>query len=189
MKADSSSRRQYWLHIGGNFLLFQLLWPAAIFGAVAGSSHWSLAVLALMVLHGVLFGPSQRADAIMLFSGLLIGLLFESALLAAGLIEYRLQFSAALPPMWILALWLGFAQTFNHSLGWLRRRLSLAALLGGSASVVSLFWGIHFGAADTTQPWLLGVAYAVGWALMVPLLAWLSRSLERRGEQQGVWLQ
>lgn len=187
--AASLSRRQYWVHIGGNFLLFQLLWPAAVFGAVAGSSGWSLLVLALMVAHGVLAGRSPRADLVMMVAGLAAGLLFEGALLAGGLIEYRLQFAPEIPPFWILALWLGFAQSFNHSLGWLRQNLPLAALLGAVASVISLFSGIHFGAADTNQPWWLACAYAGGWALMVPLLAALSRRLAQSQAETGVWTQ
>ena len=155
----------------GNFILFHLLWVAAIFGAAEGSSVWALLVLALMVVQAGYSLGSWRLDAAMMLAGALVGVSFEMLLLATGLIEYRLQWLPGLPPLWIMALWMGFAMSFNHALGWLARHLGLAALLGAIASVVSVFTGIHFGAAASLKPMPLAIVYALGWAVMVPEFA------------------
>ncbi len=165
--------RQALLSNGGNFILFHLLWLAAIFGAVQGSSLWALAVLALQLLHGAWVAPFRR-DVLIVLSGLLVGLCFEIALIASGLIEYRLQSSSWAPPLWILVLWAGFAQAFNHSLAWLQQRLLLAGVAGGVASMVSLYAGLRFGAATSPQTLVLLAVYGLSWSLMVPLLAWLA---------------
>ena len=155
----------------GNFILFHLLWVAAIFGAAQGSSVWALLVLALMVMQAGYSLGSWRRDAMMMLAGALAGAAFEMVLLAAGLIEYRLQWLPELPPLWIMALWMGFAMSFNHALGWLARHLGLAALLGAVVSVVSVFTGIHFGAAASLRPLPLAIVYALSWALLVPAFA------------------
>lgn len=171
--------RQALLGQGGNFLLFHLLWLAAIFGAVAGSSAWALLVLCLQIAHGVWLTPLRR-DLLLLGSGLLVGTLFELALIASGLIEYQLQLSVWAPPLWILALWVGFAQSFNHSLAWLSQRLPLAALAGGIASVMSLYGGISLGAASTENLPLLLAVYALSWSVLVPAFAALAARARMR---------
>lgn len=164
---------------GGNFLLFHLLWLAAIFGAVAGSSLWAAAVLVLQIAHGFWVAP-MRWDIRMMAVGLLVGVLFEVGLIATGLIEYRLQPTAWMPPVWILVLWLGFAQAFNHSLAWLSRRLVLASVAGAAASAVSLYAGMALGAAQTAAPAALLLLYAFSWSLLVPALAWFAERTRTR---------
>ena len=44
-----------------------------------------------------------------------------------------------LAPAWILALWMGFALTFNHSLHYVMRRTWLAIALGAIAGPLS-YW-------------------------------------------------
>ena len=38
---------------GGNFVLFHLLWGAAIFGAAAGTNLWSALTLGIMIVQGL----------------------------------------------------------------------------------------------------------------------------------------
>jgi hypothetical protein len=163
----------------GNFVLFQLLW----FGAVLGAAHglvWPAPLALLALLGWTRFrGASVRADLRLVGLGLATGVAFELLLLASGLIRYRLQWWDVLPPLWILCLWAGFAQTFLYSMAWLRSRLWLAAIFGGLGSVMSLYAGLRFGAAEPLQGLLpLLLSYGIGWALLVPWLAWLAA--ERR---------
>lgn len=163
----------------GNFVLLHVLWLAAVFGAAAGTSAWSVCVLALMLLIGLLLSRHWKHDVLMVCAGVAIGVLFESLLIYSKLIEYRLMLHDELPPVWILALWMGFAQSFNYSLRWLVFRPVLASILGAGFSVVSVLSGLHIGAADSPYPVLLAVAYALAWACVVPILALTARRLIR----------
>ena len=159
----------------GNFILFQLLWFAAVLGAAAGQ-QWP-APLALLALLGwtQLTGGSVRADLRLVLIGLATGMVFEVLLLGGGLISYQLQWWQYVPPLWILCLWAGFAQSFLYSMAWMRQRLLVAAVFGGVGSVMSMYAGLRFGAAQPplgTVPLL--VAYGLGWSVLVPFLAWLA---------------
>ena len=168
----------------GNFVLFQLLWFSAVLGAAAGW-HWPapLALLALLMWTHVC-GGDLRADLRLVLLGLGTGLVFEVLLLATGLIRYQLQWWTALPPLWIVCLWSGFAQSFLYSLAWLRGRWPVAALLGGTGAVMSLFAGIRFGAAQPLQGEIpLLIFYGAAWAVLVPWLAWLAADSAGRHAQ------
>ena len=170
--------------IVGNFILFQLLWFAAVLGAAAGW-HWPapLALLALLAWTHV-SGGDLRADLRLVLLGLATGVVFEILLLATGLIRYELQWWPALPPLWILCLWAGFAQSFLYSLAWMRGRWLVAAVFGGAGAVMSLFAGLRFGAAQPLQGELvLLILYGVGWAVLVPWLAWLAADSAERHPQ------
>lgn len=163
----------------GNYLLFQLLWLAALMGALQNSSLPALASLAVMLGWAARHGVLSRADMVMVLIGLGLGLVGEMFWLLPGLVVYQAQPLFWLPPLWILALWAGFALMFNHSLRWLRGRPFLCALLGASGGVLSLLAGIRMGAAVAPLGVLpLALVYAAVWALLVPLLSSLSARLD-----------
>lgn len=171
----------------GNFVLFQLLWFAAIFGAAADLLAPVLLVLVVLLLLGPLFERPFAADLRMAGIGLLVGLLVEPLWIGAGLIEYRLQFHVLLPPVWILALWVGFAVSFNYSLAWLQGRRLLAAGFGGVGSVLSVLAGLRFGAAEAPAGLLpLALAYGGLWAILVPTLAQLAQRFARADRLKGL---
>jgi hypothetical protein len=106
---------------------------------------------------------------------LLCGVLLDGALAMSGLLRYATP-APAVPtggaPLWILALWLSFALTFNHSLAWLRSRPAAAVLLGALggplayASAARLAGVVEFGPPRGVS---LGVL-AAGWAVALLLL-------------------
>lgn len=159
----------------GNFIIFQLLWLAAVLGAAHGFQWFSLAALLALLGWGAFCRADMAADGRIIGYGLALGLTFELLLIGSGLIHYELQWWAALPPLWILCLWAGFAQTLNHSLFWLQKRLPLAAIFGALGSVMSMYAGIRFGAAQAPAGLqALLMVYALGWSVMVPVLVWLA---------------
>ena len=171
----------------GNFALFQLLWFAAIFGAAAGLLAPVLLVLLMLFVLGPLFERPLAPDLRMACAGLLVGLAVEPLWIGAGLIEYRLQFHALLPPVWILALWMGFALSFNYSLAWLQGRRLLAAVFGGVGSVLSVLAGVRFGAAEAPAGLLpLALAYGALWAILVPMLAQLAQRFGKADRLKGM---
>lgn len=163
----------------GNFVLFQVLWFAAVGGAAAGFSLLALPVLLAMLGWSLATGGPLKSDGLLMLFGLVMGFLFEVLFLASGVLVYEAQMNGWAPPVWILLLWAGFAMTFNHSMAWLRGRALLAVVMGASGSVLSLFAGVKLGAAEVQAPALtVALIYGASWAVLVPALAslaeWLS---------------
>ncbi|WP_278495189.1 DUF2878 domain-containing protein [Paraburkholderia fungorum] len=109
-------------------------------------------------------------------TAVLIGALWESLLVASGLLVYP---GGALiggtAPWWLLALWALFAVQFNALFGWLKRRLFLAAMVGALAGPLSFRAGAALGAVRFGDPVLSLFALSVGWAALMPLMLALAR--------------
>ncbi|WP_196157640.1 DUF2878 domain-containing protein [Reinekea sp. G2M2-21] len=147
-----------------NYALFQIGW----FLAVLFQSPWSL-LWALMFVGVHAFAFNHRKETWQLLPVMLIGLSIDLIWHLSPFIEYLgLGFVV---PTWIIALWMIFPLTLNHSLAWLKGRLTLQVLfgiLGGGGSYVA---GTKLGAANATPLGLLLVASA--WGLWLPFFYWI----------------
>ncbi|MEO8364863.1 MAG: DUF2878 domain-containing protein [Pseudoxanthomonas sp.] len=132
---------------GLNFIGSQLLWMAAVGGAAKG--HAWLGPLAFALFAAFQLSPPFRArwDVGLMLLALPVGLVVDTTMAASGLLRYASPIPyPGISPVWILALWMGFALTFNHSLAYVIRRPILAVLfgaLGGPLSywIASRTWG------------------------------------------------
>lgn len=88
--------------------------------------------------------------------------------------------AAALPPVWMIALWANFATTLNLSLAGLQSRPGLAALLGLVGGPLAYWGGAGLGAMTFVAPLPALITLALGWALLTPLLLALAATLARR---------
>jgi hypothetical protein len=163
-----------------NAAAFELVWVCAVAGA--GRGWWwpgplAVAVFALWQLRP---GEAMPGDATLVAVAFVIGLVADTLLLRSGLLRYATaEPLSGWAPVWILALWVNFALTLNHSLGFLRRHLWLAALLGALGAPCS-YWAAARGwqAVEPAAPALRTfVVIALGWGLTLPLLAHLARVL------------
>ena len=160
----------------GNFVLFQVLWFAAVLGAAEGASWWALPVLIAMLAWTPLTGAAVLPDLRLVTIGLAVGIIFEICFIASGAIAYEAQWANWAPPLWILALWAGFAMSFNHSMAWMCQRPVIACVFGGIGAVLSLLAGMKLGAAQPLLPdWQVALIYGASWALLVPVLALIAR--------------
>jgi hypothetical protein len=112
----------------------------------------------------------------------LFGIVLEAGLMAAGVIRYAgAGPGQILPPVWIWALWLGFATLPNGSLGWLTGRWLTQALLGVVFGPLAYWTGAKMGAAELPDPSGSAlVAIAVAWALAFPAIMMLAQSISPR---------
>lgn len=178
-------RKRY--RVWGNAVWFQLTWFAAVFGAVAGTSSWAVAVLVCMLVWSVAFGGSFAQDLRMGFVGLLVAFTLEPVWMGADLLHYALQPPYIYPPLWIVCLWVGFAICFNHCLAWLSGRYALAAALGAVGSVFSITAAERAGAVAMPSGWLAAaIAYAIPWAFLTPAFAWFPETLRRRAAGEAI---
>lgn len=163
----------------GNFLVFQAAWFAAVLGAAHQLALWGTACVAAAIAWHLAISARPAVEARLVVLACLIGLAVESALLALGYVVYPAGApGAALAPYWLVALWGLFAISLNVTLRWLKHRPLLAATFGALGGPGAFASGVRLGAARfvDTVPALLAIACA--WALLMPLLMWLSNRFD-----------
>jgi len=166
-----------WLKVF-NIVGFQLVWLACVAGAGNGLIWTGPTAAAIFAVTVLLCGGKAAADLRLLAIALPLGFALDSAFAASGWLRYALAWpSPTASPVWIWAMWTGFAMTLNHSLAFLRERPWSAAgfgFLGGPLAywtAAGAFDAVSFGAPVL---WVL-IALAFSWALALPLLFALDR--------------
>jgi hypothetical protein len=158
------------------FVVGQAGWFACVISAAHAVAWIGVAFsVALIALH--LWRVSRPLpEAKLILSVVIIGGLWESALIAGGLLAYPTSaMIAGLAPLWLLALWGTFAAQINTTYQWLKQRMVLAPLLGAIAGPLSFRAGAALGAVQFVRPWPARAALAGGWAVILPLIILLSR--------------
>jgi hypothetical protein len=165
---------RFWLSLVG----YQLVWVTAVLGA-ARELAWP-GVIAMLVYAACQPGAARRykTDLSLMAMAIMMGLLFDSGLIRAGLARYAAPWpSTEMAPAWILALWAAFSLTFTQSLAYLQTRLWLAALLGAAGGPLAYLGAARGWHAVTfaDPPWRALLCLGIGWGLATPILAWLAR--------------
>jgi hypothetical protein len=157
--------------IVADFAGFQAAWWAAVLGAARGIG-WAgpAAAAAYLALH---LGALDRSAAARrrVLAATAAGALLETANLALGVTAFaRTPFGLPIAPAWMVGLWAAFGATAGLSLGWMRGRYALAALLGAVAGPLSFAGGERLGALTLGGAPALA-ALAGEWAVAMVLLA------------------
>jgi hypothetical protein len=160
----------------GNIAGYQAVWFLAVYGAAAGRVWPALLAAALFALWQLAVSRERAADLRLIGMALALGMLIDGALARSGLLAYA-SAAPALPPrgapLWILALWVSFALTLNHSLRWLRGRFVPAVLTGAVGGPLAYLAAARLsGAVSFAAPaWQALAGLALGWAVALALLA------------------
>ncbi len=155
-----------------NLLGYQLVWTCAVAGA--GRGCWWAGPLALAVFAGWhLYGSRERrADAMLMLGCAALGLVVDSGWIQLGWIRFEsAQPWPGLAPAWIVAIWMAFGLTLNHSLALLQHHLRLAALLGLLAGPLAYHVAASaWHAAELAAGLLPTLGLGLAWALLTPAL-------------------
>lgn len=159
-----------------NYGLFQAGWFICVVGAANGRPQASaLGGLLLVLLHLALTRRPGR-ETVLLLASLGIGTVVDATHMHTGVLLFAAgKVHSALPPPWILVLWLQFAMTLHYSLDWLRGRFLLGALLGAVSGALAYWAGVRLGAAafgDSLFRCLLQIG--VSWAAVMVVLLWIA---------------
>ena len=161
-----------------NFVAFQAVWFAAVIGASTGL-WWPGPVAVVMFAAAHLMSHMRvSGDGLLIVVALLLGAVVDSAYAFSGVLAYATPFpNQQLAPLWILALWAGFALTLNHSLAYLAHRPLAAAIAGAIVGPIS-YWsaGRAFGAVTLGGPvWRSLLALSAGWTIAMLVLSLVAR--------------
>lgn len=165
-----------------NFVAFQVAWFACVLGgandrALAGT----MVVGAVIGLHLAL-ARRPLPEALLIAVAAVIGLVWDSWLVALGLMSYPAgNFAPGLAPHWIVAMWALFATSLNLSMAWLKGRPWLAALFGAVGGPLAYLAGARLGGLQMPDPALALGVQALGWAVLLPVLTSLAARLNGFG--------
>ncbi len=165
-----------------NFLMFQAGWFLTVIGAANGMPWLSLLALLVMVpLHCFCVGSSAIVDLKLMGLALFFGLLWETLVLSTGWIAWPSGVVVeALPPYWILSMWVQFAMILNRSLGWLQPYMWLSVLFGSVGGPLAYYAGFRLGALQLIEPVNAMLLIGAGWAVITPLLMYAARVMTRQ---------
>ena len=156
-----------------NVIAFQFGWFACVLGAAHDQPWLGSAVVAVLVAVHLATAIRPAVEVRLVAAALVIGVLWETLLLAGGWIEYPTGVVwAGVAPLWIVMLWALFAIT-------LKGRLLVAAVFGAVGGPLAYWGGVRLGALVFVEPLFAVIALAVGWAVLTPMLVVLAQRLER----------
>jgi hypothetical protein len=162
-----------------NFVAFQLAWFACVIGAAKDLALAGTLTVAVAVAMHLVLARRWRPEALLILIVTTIGLCWDSALVALGLMSYPTgNFAPGFAPHWILAMWALFATTLNLSMGWIKGRPRLAVLLGAIGGPLAYLAGHRLGGVEMPEPGLALAVQGLGWAVLMPLLARIAGRLD-----------
>lgn len=166
-----------------NFILFQLVWVGYVIGAAKDFIWLGMVFLAALLLWQL--WPSRRAenDVKLMIASAIVGFIISSVWAFSGLISFKYHWPVEfLSPWWIIALWISFGATLNHSLEWLHQNKIIGACCGAIGGPMSYAAAARIGAVEIQSPWLTYGLMSVVWFLAVLLLVNTERLLPRHNK-------
>lgn len=167
---------------------FQLGWWLCVLSPTLGVEVLALVGGAALIGLHMLFAPQAKSDFKLLVLAVLLGMGIDSVFALLDIIRFTSSLTAppmglpagsslqavtalqVISPAWTWMIWALFALTLNHSLSFLKGRVSWAALAGLVFGPLSYIAGVKLGgAAWGDNPWGVYMIAAV-WALLLPLL-------------------
>ena len=165
------TRTMQWL----NFALFQAAWFAGVLGAAHDVPLLGTLIVAAVIAWHVSVSARPVMEAKLVVAALAIGAVFETFCVQLGQVTFTSgQPEPYLAPYWMVAMWGLLAIALNVTMRWMKRRWLLAAALGAIAGPMSYAAGVRLGAATFIHATAALTTLAVAWALLMPLLVWLS---------------
>ncbi len=160
-----------------NYGLFQAGWFVCVLGAAAGHPWLATAAGLLLVLVHLALVRDAARESLLLLTSMLLGLLVDGVHIHTGVLAFPIgSFHPALPPTWILVLWLQFAMTLHYSLGWLTGRYYLGALLGSVSGALAYWAGVRLGAAQFSDDNIFRCLVQIGasWGIIMVILLYIA---------------
>jgi hypothetical protein len=150
--------------------LFQIGWFACVLGA---QRPWLLLLAITCLAIHLLWIANTSGEWRYLLKVSACGWVLDSALLHLGVFQF--PGATLVLPLWLAILWLLFASTLRHSLGWTKRPWWIGSLLGAIGGPLSYWGGARL--ADVGLPlgvWPSMLILALIWAMLMPALHWLA---------------
>lgn len=125
-----------------NLVVFYVGWWVAIYLVALGQGFLAFGVLLFLVTLHVRF-DAHKGEAVFIFLLSSFGYLLDGLLQYVGLLTFNSSFYERLPPLWHYGLWMLFACTWFHSMGWASRSMVSGALMGALCGPLTYYVAGH----------------------------------------------
>ena len=163
-----------------NIIGFYIGWWTCVLGTANDIPYLGPAVMILfLIVHYYLFVSDIQEIYLVLIIGI-IGTITDSLLFLSGSFIYAGAYSneILIAPMWITAMWAGFAATVNHSMSWLKDKWLLMVISGVVFGPAAFFTGEKFGTIEFHLSALFsGLVIAIVYGISMPAIYFLNRHL------------
>lgn len=163
-----------------NALGYQVVWFATMLGASNGQFWFGFLTSVSFAILVLCFGGNARQDVRIVLIGLILGVSTDSLFAASGWIQYTMPWPIiGFAPLWIIALWLSFSLTLNHSMAFLRRSYTHAmifGLIGGPLAywcADRLFNVIEYG----TEITFVMIGLGLSWGFVIPAIFYIDKRI------------
>lgn len=148
-----------------NFVVFQVGWLVAVAGAGLGYPLAGVAyALMWLALHHWQMRGGRMQELTLVLASAGFGFLVDSMLVLSGIIAFPAYARVGYPStLWMVSLWVMFAMTLRHSLGWLRNKYLAAAALGAVFGPLAYWAGSRLGAIYLCDKGVSMVVIAAAW--------------------------
>ena len=160
-----------------NIAGFQLSWGACVFGVQNGHPHFGSIIMAFFLFVHILFFKINTSEIIFIAIVIFLGAVLDTVMLQTTLINYQGLTFEFMAPIWILAMWAGFATTINHSLSRLDGKWFYAILFGSIFGPFSYIAGVKFDALVFHVSFFSITILAIVWGLTLPFLFYLNNKI------------
>lgn len=167
-----------------NALAYQAVWLAVMISVHQG--YFWYGFFASLVFAGLTlcFGGKAKQDGRIVMIGLILGVSVDTLFAVGGWIQYAMPWPAiSIAPLWIIALWLSFSFTLNHSMSFLRRNYVVATLFGLIGGPLAywcadrLFNVIEYG----TDISLVMIGLGLCWSIVIPGIFYIDKQIAVMG--------
>ena len=155
-------------------------------GAVSNQKYLGpILVLIYLFIHLYIMSSELRKSEIYLLSfAAILGTSVDSVLLNFNLLSYAGSYNnvSYIAPLWITAMWIGFAATLNHAFKKIINKYYIQVILGLIFGPLAYITGsglnaIIFNANYNSN--LILVIISIAWGISFPLLCWISNTIKK----------
>jgi len=160
-----------------NIFGFQVSWWICVLGVKYGWPYLGPTMMAIYLLIHLYYFRVNQSEIIFIILVGFIGTIVDTIFLQSSLIIYYGLTVSYIAPIWIIAMWLGFAATMNHSFSWVNGKWLIAFIIGAIFGPLSYIAGIKFDALFFQETIFSILILAIVWGLIVPLLFLLNNKI------------
>lgn len=156
-----------------NALIFNVAWLCCVVG---GNGVALITVIFAVFIH-LRYISSDYKELILFFQIVLFGFIVDSLFIKAGVLIHPND--GLFPPFWLVALWLMFATTLNHSMKFFRKHIVFASMAGAISGPLSYIAGARMSDFSLGEPLVVAVfSISAIWACVFPICLWLAKRYE-----------
>lgn len=157
-------------------------WWACVMGVINyNQPYFGPLVMFIYIFFHFLMIKNKKNEIIFLFIAALIGFFVDSVKAFTGFITYNGAYFEYFAPIWIIAMWVGFAATINHSGSWVKNRYLVAIFLGIIFGPLNYLVGHRLEALSLNMDFPQNlIILSIVWGISVPLLYYISNQINSK---------